>query len=138
MNENLDEIEIETSFKQQVTKSKDKKFTILNLILIIGIFIGLFVYMLIVDGISNIITVLQSVNYWWVIAGIICMVLSWLSEAICLHIPIVKLYPNQKFRNSIRIMMIGQLFNNITPFCSGGQPMQAYYMHKDGKRVSDA
>ena len=136
MNENMEEID--ETLKQQVNKSKDKKFTIFNLVLILGIFIGLFVYMLMVDGIDNIVLVLKSVNYFWVLAGLICMVISWVSEALCLHIPIVKLYPNQKFRSSIRIMMIGQLFNNITPFCSGGQPMQAYYMHKDGKRISDA
>lgn len=138
MNENMDEIEIDESLKQQVSKSKDKRFTIFNLILILGIFIGLFVYMLMVDGIDNIVFILKSVNYFWVLGGLVCMVLSWLSEALCLHIPIAKLYPKQKFCSSIRIMMIGQLFNNITPFCSGGQPMQAYYMHKDGKRVSDA
>lgn len=132
-NSNLDE-----NFKKQVDKSKDKKFTIFNIALIVLIFAGLLAYMIIVDGLDNILKVLNSVNYYWVLAGIICMVLSWISEAICLHIPIVKLYPNQKFSNSLRIMMIGQLFNNITPFCSGGQPMQAYYMHKDGKRVSDA
>ncbi len=34
--------------------------------------------------------------------------------------------------------MIGQLFNNITPFSSGGQPMQAYELTKTGKRVSDS
>jgi hypothetical protein len=34
--------------------------------------------------------------------------------------------------------MIGQLFNNITPFASGGQPMQAYELTKTGKRVSDS
>lgn len=132
-NSNLDE-----NFKEQVIKSKDKKFTIFNIVLIFAIFAGLLSYMIIVDGIDNIVNVLNSVNYYWVLAGLVCMVLSWISEAMCLHIPIVKLYPNQKFSNSLKIMMIGQLFNNITPFCSGGQPMQAYYMYKDGKRVSDA
>ena len=34
--------------------------------------------------------------------------------------------------------MIGLLFNNITPFASGGQPMQAYELTKTGKRVSDS
>ena len=34
--------------------------------------------------------------------------------------------------------MIGQLFNNITPFSTGGQPMQAYELTKTGKRVSDS
>lgn len=136
MNEN--EFELDDSFKKQIKKSKDKKFTIFNILLIVTICVGLLIYMVKVDGIDNIVLVLQSVNYYWVIAGLICMVLSWISEAMCLHIPMKKLYPDQTLGNSIRIMMIGQLFNNITPFCSGGQPMQAYYMHKDGKRVSDA
>jgi uncharacterized protein (TIRG00374 family) len=48
------------------------------------------------------------------------------------------MYPNQTFKNSIRVSMIGQLFNNITPFASGGQPMQAYELTKTGKRVSDS
>ena len=33
--------------------------------------------------------------------------------------------------------MIGQLFNNITPFSSGGQPFQAYILSKYGLRASD-
>ena len=112
-NSNLDE-----NFKEQVNKSKDKKFTIFNIALIVLIFAGLLAYMIIVDGLDNILKVLNSVNYYWVLAGLICMVLSWISEAMCLHIPIAKLYPNQKFTNSIKIMMIGQLFNNITPSTS--------------------
>lgn len=138
MNEDYKEVEFDDNLKQQINQSKDKKFTIFNIFLIFAIFVGLLIYMFKVDGFDNILFMLRSVNYYWVFAGLICMVLSWLSEAMCLHIPIKKLYPNQKLSNSIRIMMIGQLFNNITPFCSGGQPMQAYFMYKDGKRVSDA
>ena len=34
--------------------------------------------------------------------------------------------------------MIGGLFNNITPFASGGQPMQSYVMYREGQyRQSD-
>lgn len=48
------------------------------------------------------------------------------------------MYEEQKFSNSFKVAMIGQLFNNITPFSSGGQPMQAYELTKTGKRVSDS
>lgn len=48
------------------------------------------------------------------------------------------MYKNQKFSNSFKVSMIGQVFNNITPFSSGGQPMQAYELTKTGKRVSDS
>lgn len=48
------------------------------------------------------------------------------------------MYKNQTFKNSFKVAMIGQLFNNITPFASGGQPMQAYELTKSGKRVSNS
>lgn len=136
---NEEEKKLEEDLEEQVQKPKNnKKMTILNFSLIAIIFIGLLIYMIAVDGMDNIFAVLTSVDYRWVIGGIICMVLCWVCEALCFHIPLVKLYPKQKFLNSFRITMLGQLFNNITPFASGGQPMQAYYMYKDGKKVSDA
>ena len=61
----------------------------------------------------------------------------WLAETINMHIPLKKIYPTQKFTNSIKITMIGQLFNNLTPFSTGGQVMQVYEMGKSGKRTSD-
>ncbi len=91
-----------------------------------------------VDGIDNIINLLQQVDYKWVIMGLVCLMVHWICEALNLHIPIKKMYPNQKFTNSFRVSMIGQLFNNITPFSTGGQPMQSYELNKTGKRVSDS
>lgn len=119
-------------------KPTSKKVTYINFALILVIFIGLFIYMLKVDGIDNMIQVLTQVDYHWVLAGIGCLLILWLCDSICLHIPLKKLYPNQKFTTSIKVTMIGQLFNNITPFSSGGQPMQAYELTKTGKRASDS
>lgn len=119
-------------------KPTSKKVTYINFALIFVIFIGLLIYMLKVDGIDNMIQVLTQVDYHWVLAGIGCLLILWLCDAICLHIPLKKLYTNQKFTTSIKVTMIGQLFNNITPFSSGGQPMQAYELTKTGKRASDS
>ena len=119
-------------------KKTSKKGTIFNFILIITIFAGLLIYMINVDGIDNIINLLHQVNYNWVIAGLICLIIYWICEAITLHVPLKRMYKNQNFGNSVKVSMIGQLFNNITPFSSGGQPMQAYKLTKTGKRVSDS
>lgn len=51
-------------------KPGNKKLTIINIILIAIIFIGLTIYMVTVDGLDNIINLLKSVDYRWVIAGI--------------------------------------------------------------------
>ena len=131
VNEELEEL-------QKEVKPTNKKVIAFNFILIILIFVGLFIYMIKVDGIDNIINLLYQVDYKWVIAGIVCLIIHWICEAINLHIPVKKMYPNQKFTNSFKVSMIGQLFNNITPFSTGGQPMQAYELTKTGKRVSNS
>lgn len=119
-------------------KPINKKLTVFNFILIIVIFVGLFIYMISVDGINNIINVLNSVDYKWVCLGIVFLLIYWICEAITLHLPLKKMYKDQSFSNSLKISMIGQVFNNITPFASGGQPMQAYELTKIGRRVSDS
>lgn len=123
---------------QQEVKPANKKVIIVNFLLIMMIFVGLFIYMLKVDGIDNIIQLIHQVDNKWVIAGLICLMIHWFCEASNLHIPLKKMYPNQTFSHSFKVSMLGQLFNNITPFSSGGQPMQAYVLTKTGKRVSDS
>lgn len=42
------------------------------------------------------------------------------------------------FRKSFKIIMIGQYYSAITPFSTGGQPAQIYYMTKDNISVGKA
>ena len=92
--------------------------------------------MVTVEGIDDIIRVLKSVNYWWVIIGIILTVIYWLLEGLCFYIVTKKIYKNQKFISSFRLAMIGRLFNNITPFSCGDQPAQLITMKQEGKSLS--
>ena len=133
----LSNSQIEEEIQQEI-KPANKKLTIFNFILIVIIFVGLFIYMVCVDGMDNIITVLHQVDYKWVLGGLGCLLITWICETITLHLPMKKMYPHQNITNSIKVTMIGLLFNNVTPFSSGGQPMQAYELTKTGKRVSDS
>ena len=133
----LNHSQIEEEIQQEI-KPANKKLTIFNFILIVIIFVGLFIYMVCVDGMDNIITVLHQVDYKWVLGGLGCLLITWICETITLHLPMKKMYPHQTITNSIKVTMIGLLFNNETPFSSGGQPMQAYELTKTGKRVSDS
>ncbi len=133
----MEEQKIENEQAQE-KKPVNKKMTIINFTLILVIFIGLLIYMFSVDGIDNIMQVLKSVDYRWVMLGIVCLGINWICDAITLYIPLKRMYEKQTFKNAFKVTMIGQLFNNITPFASGGQPMQAYELSKTGKRVSDS
>lgn len=139
---NLEKIDEHNNFEiiteNPNSKPKNKKLNIISVILIVVIFVGLTAYMVNVDGIDNIVNLLKSVDYRWVFAGIGILILWFICDAITLHLPLKTMYKDQKFSNSFKIAMIGQLFNNITPFASGGQPMQAYELTKYGRRASDA
>lgn len=111
---------------------------VINIIIITVIFVGLLIYMFAVDNMENMVYVIKSLKYSWLFVGIICMVVYWLLESVCLHVVTKKIYKGQKFWSSLRVSMIGQLFNCITPFSSGGQPMQAVAMVNEGKKLSNS
>ena len=60
------------------------------------------------------------------------MVAFWLIESLALHTIVKSAHKEQKFISSLRVNMGGQYFHAITPFASGGQPFQAYYLNKQG------
>ena len=117
---------------------KNRKLYFFDIALVIIILIGILIYLFKVEGIENMSTVLQSVDYRWVALGLVCLVVMWTCEAITLHFPLKDIYKDLKFKSSFRATMIGQLFNNLTPFASGGQVMQAYKLSKEGRRASDS
>lgn len=129
---------VEVDNNQESKIKKNKKTYIVNILIIIAIFIALIIYIFAHDGIETIREILNKADYKWLAAGFGCLLLVWTSESFCLHIPLKKIYPDQKFSNSVKINMIGQLFNNLTPFATGGQVMQVYIMNKEGKRTSDS
>lgn len=111
---------------------------ILNLVLIVSMFIALFSYMVIVDGWANIVIIVKQIEPIWFVAAGLLLVTYWILEAVVLHIVTKKVCKKERFRNSLRVSMIGQLFRNITPFSSGGQPMQAIAMVKSGVSVTSS
>ena len=49
-----------------------------------------------------------------------------------------KVYPQWKYWHSLIIGMIGLLYSALTPFATGGQAMQIYYMRKLGMDTGGA
>lgn len=66
------------------------------------------------------------------------MVVYWVLESTELHLALKCFSPQQAPCDTFRATMIGQFFNCITPFASGGQPMQALYLMKKGVALSFA
>jgi len=109
-----------------------------SLLLSVFSLIFLLVYLVNVDGISAAASVLKQTRVAWLLLAVGCMALYWFLEAYALHLTVRGVHLPQKFRDTMRISMIGQYFNNITPFASGGQPMQSYFMIRRGAQLSES
>lgn len=91
------------------------------------------------NDIEQLKSIFQQANPLWLTAGILCMVLYWLLESLVLCITAnSKRSSKLSLRGCIKTTMVGQLFNNLTPFASGGQPIQAYYLTKQGLQLGEA
>jgi len=112
-----------------------------NIITILGtaISLGLVVYFCYTTGWDTFVKSFSRLSPLWLIAAMVSMVLYWVFEALALHVLVHHIYPKRRFLRSFRIAMVGQLYNAITPFASGGQPMQLYEMTvNDGMSMGSA
>lgn len=101
------------------------------------IFLGIFLialvgYVIWSTGWDTIIRTFKIANLGWLFVALLLMILFWLLESSVFHLIVRCFHKKQRFRSSVTTSMIGQLFNCITPFSSGGQPVQAYHMTKTG------
>ena len=74
----------------------------------------------------------------WILAALGLMVVYWVFESLGLHLAVSRFVPTQNPGDTFCATMIGQFFNCSTPFSSGGQPMQAWYLVKKGVSLSFA
>ena len=112
---------------------KKKNLVFLGLVLIV-----LVAYVVWSTGWNNILLLIQQANGLWILGGVAMIVCYWLLEASILHSVVVCYCKSHRFGDTFATTMIGQLFNNLTPSATGGQPMQAYMLSKYGQSVGTA
>lgn len=87
------------------------------------------------QDVENIFKVISQAKWQFVTIGIFSMIIYISFEAINIGRTLNLLGNKTKFLRNFKYALIGFFFSGITPAASGGQPMQIYYMHKDGIRV---
>ena len=73
------------------------------------------------DDFPSIIETLKNANFFWIVIALLCFFIAIAFEA-----------------RAYKMLLITKFFNGITPFSSGGQPMQIYMLKKDGVRLTKA
>ena len=89
-------------------------------------------------GLDSVMSILTSINPWFLIPAVICMLMFSLGEALNIRIGLKLSGYKTSLFNSLKYAYTGFFFSSITPSASGGQPAQIYAMHRDNIKVSHA
>lgn len=111
---------------------------VLNYIILIGL-LGLTSWILIYNNdFSNFPQLISKTNKFFLLWAFSCMVLFWICDAYIIHKMRKTLNIKGHFRSSFTLAMIGQYYSAITPFATGGQPAQIYYLANQGVQLGVA
>lgn len=90
------------------------------------------------NSIEELSLMFTKARLYWIAVAFGGMVAYWVFDALILHVITQGLLEKQPLKDTVRVTMIGQFFNSITPFAGAGQPVQAYVMVKDGIKPGHA
>ena len=68
----------------------------------------------------------------WLAGAAACMLMFWTMDALILRYSLAAIFKPWHFKGCMEVALIGQYYNAVTPFASGGQPAQVYYMSRFG------
>ena len=137
-----DEAEIDEALKslegEPVEAPKKKKHAWLGYVLLVGV-ICLSVWAMLEIVRTNDPNDFQSFGEIiaasdWRFALITLAVLIVIVACICLeYVVVIKATTGKtRIRTGMKVALLGKFYDNVTPFGTGGQPMQIYYLHKKG------
>jgi len=119
-----------------VKKSNVKMFR--NLVLFVLLIIFTFWFIFKDQDINELITTIKNVNPKYLLFAIFLMFCVYLTESINVR-AILRALGEKKFSiiRALKYTAIGAFFSAITPAATGGQPVEIYYMSKDGIKVAN-
>ena len=108
-------------------------------LLSIGISITmLIIYLTAAGGVRALAHSFAGMKKDWLAGMVLCTLAFWLTDGLILHIYIRMKYKKHSYLKSLKTTMIGLLYNSLTPFGTGAQPMQIYDLTQDGVSAGDA
>lgn len=87
-------------------------------------------------SLASVLSSIKEADPIWLLPGVGAMALFFVCEGANIGRSLRLVGHNISRTDEIRYAMAGFFFSSITPSASGGQPMQLYFMHKDGLPLS--
>lgn len=113
--------------KEFIKKHKN----IINVIILILVTL-LVLYFALKDDFNEIIDRIMNVNIFYLLLAFLMVILYWLLRSLALHTFTKQFKSDSKYSSSLQCILRTQFFNAITPFATGGQPYQIYFLASNG------
>ena len=110
-------------------KKKLKKY--LNIIILVLI-TALVLYFSLKDNFVETINQILTMNIWYLLVAFILLILFWIFRSYPMYCFSKKINKDFKYMQSLQLVLRTQFFNAVTPFATGGQPYQIYYLKQCG------
>lgn len=81
-------------------------------------------------GLEKNLNTLKNFPILFAMLSSLCIFIKWVIEAIILKLSLFNESKKVSIHKSLNIVILGNFFNYLTPFYTGGQPMQIYYLAK--------
>lgn len=130
-NKELKEV-VEKTDKTVTTINKNKKVKYVLNMVIMFIVIFVILYFTLKDNFNAVMDNIKKMNIFYLLIGIGLMILYRFFLGISLYIVTKCNKQRYSLKKSFQLNFITQFFNGITPFATGGQPSQIYYLHQEG------
>jgi uncharacterized protein (TIRG00374 family) len=118
-----------------MTKGSPKKVqgkTIFNVFILL-LSAGLVIYFcLSEDGLVDLAQHVTNFKKSWLVLAVLCMFADLVLDTILIFLFTRHAEKHYSMRHAFKTCMVGHLYSAVTPFQSGGQPMQIYVMSKQG------
>ena len=109
-------------------KRRNLKHT-LNIVLLVVITMFVLFFAL-KDNFDEIMHEIMHANVWWLLVGVFLFLGSLFLRSISLCSLVKEFKPSFTMKNTFHLALVTQFFNAVTPFATGGQPFQVYYLKK--------
>jgi len=103
----------------------------INIIILIIITI-LVLFFSLKDNFKETITQIFTMNIWYLLIAFILLILFWIFRTYPMYSFCKKINKDFKYLSALQLTLRTQFFNAVTPFATGGQPYQIYFLKTVG------
>jgi uncharacterized protein (TIRG00374 family) len=103
--------------------------------IIILVITAVVLFFVLKDNFLSTMKIIGSINIFYFLLAILIYVSVFTIEAYILFLLIREYKKNYAFKDSFKLSLMTKFFNGITPFSSGGRPLQLFELKKTGVRM---